>query len=167
MMKITHALVALGSLLSCASGLTANPILESLEQQDMAPALLTDGELAQIRGAALQKIINMPSPSVTMGIREHLVTYKKFGSVTDYSSYRYIGSSYDAQASLALNYGGVKIRTAGDVWLADKYSSAYEWKRVNASPIERHLQALDANGRPLGYGFRDSLWNRPISRFFW
>lgn len=144
-----------------------NPILEALVQQGATPVVIPDEQLAAIKGAAMRKIVNMPAPSVTMGIREHLVTYKRFGRYEDYSSYRYVGFSYSPQASHPVKYQGEWINTFGDIWLADKYSSAYQWKRVNASPIEYHLQAVDQNNRLLPFGLRESIWNRPISKFSW
>ncbi len=154
-------------LLTSGSCMAANPILDALAQQGATPVLIPDVQLAAIKGAAMQKILNMPAPSVTLGIREHLVTYKRFGRYEDYSSYRYVGFSYSPQASHPVTYQGERFTTVGDIWLADKYSSAYQWKRVNASPIEYHLQAVDQNNRLLPFGLRDAAWNRPISKFSW
>ncbi|WP_034350380.1 hypothetical protein [Herbaspirillum sp. GW103] len=142
-------------------------ILDALRSDRIAVQLLQDDELSHIKGTALQRIENIVSPSVTMGIKEHQVTYKKFGSFADYASYRYIGFSYSPQSKQRISLNGQAYDTVGDIWLADRYSNPYEWRRMNAVVIERHLQEVSKNGTLRPDGFRDASWNRPIKRFFW
>ncbi len=149
------------------SAQAVNPILDALRADEIAVQLLQDDELIRIKGTALQRIQNIAPPSVTMGIKEHQVTYKKFGSYADYASYRYIGFSYSPQSKQRTNFKGQAYDTVGDIWLADRYSNSYEWRRMNAVVIERHLQEVAKNGTLRPEGFRDASWNRPINRFFW
>ncbi|MDR9837232.1 hypothetical protein [Herbaspirillum huttiense] len=149
------------------SAQSVNPILDALRSDEVAVQLLQDDELIRIKGTALQRIENMVSPSVTMGVKEHQVTYRKFGSLADYSSYRYIGFSYSAQSKQRINFKGQAYDTVGDIWLADRYSNPYEWRRMNAVVIERHLQDVAKDGTLRPAGFRDAGWNRPINRFSW
>jgi hypothetical protein len=145
-----------------------NPILDALQKDDGQVSLIAANDMANIKGAAMQMIQNIASPSVRYGTKEHQVTYKKFGSYTDYSSYQYIGFSYNPQDRPKLTYRGQSYTVTGDTWRADKYSNAGTWVRRNSSIIESHYQAIDPNTLALqSFGFRDAAWNRPISKFTW
>lgn len=66
--------------MASADSVAANPILDALVQDSGATQLMTEHQMSMARGSALQRIENIASPSVTMGIKEHHVTYKKFGT---------------------------------------------------------------------------------------
>lgn len=153
--------------MASADSVATNPILDALVQDSGATQLMTEHQMSMARGSALQRIENIASPSVTMGIKEHHVTYKKFGNYGDYMSYRYIGFSYNPQEKASINVNGTSQNVVGDLWLADRYSSAYAWNRVNSQAIEYHLQGVTESGQIRPFGYRITGWNRPISRFSW
>ncbi|MDR0277334.1 MAG: hypothetical protein LBJ37_05580 [Paucimonas sp.] len=144
-----------------------NPILASLKEQGVQAVKLDNAAMGEIKGAAL--LTGAALPSVTQGLKTYEVTWKKFGSQTDYRSYNIIGSSYDPHGIYTYNYEGNTYRVAGDRWLADKVSNANSWALANSTQIDLHVQVLDPNNnyQPSVYGFRDSSWNRPISTFSW
>lgn len=168
---LSSSLMAIAS----ATAWSASPILDSLQQQGVRAIAMTDAELDEIKGAAL--ISGQPYPSVTLGLKQHFVTYKGWGSKTDYNSYNYIGNSYNPDPDpgsgvpgvFRVAYGGGIYGAAGDEWWADDKSSPNSWSRANAKLKETHYQILDpGNGyAPSIYALRDSGWNRPLTTFFW
>ncbi|KPA87888.1 MULTISPECIES: hypothetical protein [Pseudomonas] len=143
-----------------------NPILESLKSQGLQPAELSDKQLGDIKGAAL--ITGQPMPSVTQGLQTYHVTWKKFGSQSDYRSYNIVGTSYDPHGVYTYDYDGGTYYVAGDRWLADKTSNVGAWNLAYATEIDLHVQVLHPETKqPSVYGFRTSSWNRPISTFSW
>lgn len=153
----------------------ANPILDSLKEHGVQPKALTNAEMSEIKGTAL--ISGQPYPSVTYGLREHNVTYKGWGSYNDYNSYNYIGNSYSPTPSypnsqpgwFPVTYSGATYAVAGDEWWADTVSSPNSWSRANAQLVEYHYQLLNPNNgfAPSTYALRESVWNRPITKFSW
>ena len=154
-------------LLSVSVGYAGNPILESLNTQGMNVEALDDSFLGTIRGGAVEVIWNQPTPSVVYGLRSHHVTYKGFGSETDYRSYNYVGSEYSPK-DYTYEYNGAYYRVGGDQWLADLTSDPNSWNSAYAVRAEYHLQILDpVTKQPTNAAFRDSAWNRPITTFSW
>lgn len=162
LLSVTAALA-----MASADSRATNPILDALVRDSANTQIMTDHEMAIARGSALQRIDNIASPSVTMGLKEHHVTYKKFGSYSDYMSYRYIGFSYSPQDKPIVTSNNFSQRVVGDVWMADVYSSAYSWNLANSRAIEIHLQAVTQSGQLLPYGYRTTQWSRPINKFSW
>lgn len=150
-----------------SSVFSGNPILDSLKQQGVKVQTLADEDLGKIRGAAL--IVGQPMPSVTLGFKEHFVTYIGWGSMVDYGSYIYTGGGYNPGAEKYFLYEGNTYRVAGDSWLADLVSSPTSWNRAYAQEVEYHYQILDPNNSyaPSSFAFRETAWNRPISTFSW
>lgn len=166
MKKLLILILAACGLSSATAVFASTPILDALKGQGVVAQAIGDMELGEIKGAAL--IYGQPYPSVTAGKKEHFVTYKGWGSYSDYNAYNYIGNGYDPSAVLYYSYGGSYYRVAGDQWLADLYSSPYTWNRANSQVIDQHFQVLDPNTlAPTAYAFRDSAWNRPITTFSW
>lgn len=168
-MKYTLKTFTLATMLVAlpATGHAANPILASLQSKGVEAVQMDEQQLNNARGAAL--ITGQPLPSVTTGLKTHMVTWKKFGSQTDYRSYSWEGSSYDTTNNYIYSEDGVNsYYVAGDRWLADKVSNVNSWNAANATLIDLHLQILDPNTKaPSNYGFRSTSWNRPISTFSW
>lgn len=167
-MKKQLALILSFSFLAAVSSavFAASPILDSLKQQGVQAKALTDTELSEIKGAAL--IYGQPTPSVTVGMKVHMVTYKGWGSYSDYAAYNYIGNSYNPSNDNVFLYNGGYYRVAGDQWMADTVSSPYSWNAANAQLAEYHYQVLDPNTyAPTAYAFRETAWNRPITKFSW
>ena len=166
MKKIAIVLAATGLSATSALAFASNPILGSLKQQGIEAKVLAEAELGDIKGAAL--ISGQPTPSVTVGLKTHRVTYKRWGSQLDYSSYNYMGNSWDTKNDKMFTYEGTAYNVAGDRWLADMASAPNVWNAANAQQIEYHYQLLDANTlAPTTFAFRESVWNRPITKFSW
>lgn len=166
-MKLASFLALIGVLSVSGTALAANPILDDLRQQGAQAQPLNDEALDKIKGAAL--IYGQPMPSVTVGLKEHSITYKGWGSYNDYSSYNYIGYGYNPSNKYTFTHtDGGTYRVAGDQWLADLVSAPNSWSAANAVLIEYHYQVLDPNTyAPTAWGFRETAWNRPISTFHW
>ena len=148
--------------------MAANPILSDLNMSFQEVEVMNDSVMSETRGAAL--IVGQPTPSVTHGLRKHLVTWKGFGSKADYQSYNYIGNSYtpDSQHNLIFTYNGGNYHVGGDQWLADDISSPSAWSASNAYLKEYHYQVLNPTTEAVtAYAFRETAWNRPISTFNW
>ena len=77
MKKIAIVLAATGLSATSALAFASNPILGSLKQQGIEAKVLAEAELSDIKGAAL--ISGQPTPSVTVGLKTHRVTYKRLG----------------------------------------------------------------------------------------
>jgi len=143
------------------------PILDSIKEKGFDAFVIQDDELGAIKGARL--VSGMPMPSVTVGINRHYVSYKGFGNVKDFRSYRYLGSRHDRSNNHehAENSAIVSQRIAGDEWLIDISS----WNIVGSSrttTAEYHYQHLNRQtGAPRATAFHSSYWNRPITTFRW
>lgn len=142
-----------------------NAILDSLRDQEIKIAEMSSGEMKEIKGAAL--ISGQPRPSVTVGQKDFHVSWKGFGSTTDYRQYRIVGNSYSPSEKPQFVYEGNTYNVAGDRWLADLSGNPNQWSAANARLAEYHYQVLDRNMQPTSYAFRETAWNRPISTFSW
>lgn len=153
---VTAMLVA-----SATTSMADNPILTSLKSKGVTLEMMNDASLDSVRGTSL--IYGQPLPSTTTGYRSHHVTYKGFGSGTDYRSYNYVGSAFTpGQQIIAEGYVGF-----GDTWDADTVSSPNSWSAAYAQTIEYHVQILYQNGTLSPYAARATAWNRPITTFIW
>ncbi|WP_397459005.1 hypothetical protein AB3464_03880 [Pseudomonas asplenii] len=163
-MKIGHLLLA--TCLLPAMSVAQTPILSSLEAKGIKVTVLDDESLGKIRGAA--RITGHPYPSVTQGMKTYNIRLKRFGNEHDYRSYYSIGSAWDPHGKYEHTENGVTYKVAGDRWLADKSDApGGSWNASNAERVDFHYQALDDNGAPLNFGWRETSWNRPISTFSW
>jgi len=143
-----------------------NAILSSLNKQVSNTRTISDKELENIRGASL--IIGQPLPSVTQGSKTFQISWKGFGSKTDYRQYRYFGDSYSPHENQKYNHGGTTHTVAGDTWMADLSGNPNQWSQANSIAIERHLQILDEiTLKPTNQAVRETAWNRPITTFRW
>lgn len=167
MQKATSLLALAGALAISPLAVASSPILDALKGQGVQIQPLTDQELEKIKGAAL--IYGQPTPSVTVGLKTHQVTYKGWGNQADHNAYNYIGYYYDPSN----NHGVVDTdgnihRIAGDRWLADRTSGPTTWVGAYAVPVEYHYQILDYyTAVPTAWAFRETAWNRPITKFSW
>ncbi|WP_273820913.1 MULTISPECIES: hypothetical protein [Pseudomonas] len=163
-MKTGHLLLAI-TLLPAIS--VAQPaILSSLKAKGIPVTVLDDQSLSQIRGAA--RITGHPYPSVTQGLKTYKMRLKRFGNEHDYRSYYSIGRDWDPHGKYEQIENGITYKFAGDLWLADKSDSpGGHWNASNAVEVDHHYQALNENGTPLNFGWRETSWNRPISTFSW
>lgn len=152
------------SVAGAASTAIAGGIIHDVSKSSTVLAIPIN-EMSELRGAAL--IISQPYPSVVSGLKTHMVSYKGWGSIYDYVSYNYIGSSYSG-GSITRQYNGNTYLVGGDEWKADLYSGPNTWTNANSQLIEYHYQILNpGSGAPSAYALRDLAWNRPISKFFW
>lgn len=127
---------------------------------------LSAKEMDSARGAAM--IYGQAYPSTTSGLVTHMVTYKGWGNLYDYTSYNYIGSSYSGGTYYFSENGVDVYRVGGDSWKADTKSAPTTWVNANSQQIEYHYQILNpSTGSPTPYAFRALAWNRPINKFFW
>lgn len=164
LLKVT-CIAAFSPVLAYASN---NPILDHLASSEGKFSAMSTLEMKEARGAAL--IVGQPTPSVTRGLKKHMVTWKKFGSKADYKSYNYIGNTYQPASfnAYTFSYNGGSYYVAGDQWLADDISSPSSWSLANTYLKEYHYQVLNpSTGAPTAYAFRETTWNRPISKFNW
>lgn len=179
MKKITLFSV-LFSAISCSDYSIAaeNPILEFIQSKGIAAEEIDDVKLDFVRGAGIvvippsfpkvQTLYGQALPSVSQGMKTHMVTYKSWGSTADYTSYNYIGFSYDPNAAKTYSYNGQVFAVTGDEWLADRLSAPTAWNLKNSSKIDYHYQVLDRfTGALTASAFRYSLWNRPLTTFKW
>ncbi|WP_338522887.1 hypothetical protein NUH87_23565 [Pseudomonas batumici] len=141
-----------------------SPILASLQAQGIQITTLSDQDLSHIRGAS--RITGQSPPSVTTGLKIYNVKLNRFGNEHDYRSYRIMGSEWDPHAKKTHFENGVEYKIFGDRWLADK-SSGTDWSMSNATEVDYHYQALDRDGAPFNFGWRETSWSRPISTFSW
>lgn len=157
------------STMSIATPSFASSILDSLNQQGVSVEAMSDKALDEARGAAL--ITGQPFPSVTHGLRTHMVKWKKFGSKSDYMTYNWMGSfdnTDDHTAPLAYTYNGIQYHVGGDIWKADDITAGSGWTNANSYVKEYHYQVLDyPSDTATIYAFRETAWNRPISTFSW
>lgn len=162
--------------ISMPSFASSNEILQALNNQGIEVELMSDESLGEARGAAWTLLTGQPMPSVTHGVRIHMVKWKKFGSKSDYSSYNYVGN-YDLPDHHATNpnadpygieYQGTIYHYGGDQWVADDVTAGSAWSASVAYVKEEHYQLLNwPADTPSIYALRDSSWNRPISTFIW
>lgn len=167
MQKATSLLALAGALVISPLAAASSPILDALKEQGVQVQPLTDQELENIKGAAL--IYGQPTPSVTYGLKTHQVTYKGWGNYADHNAYNYIGYYYNPDNNhLYQHTDGNWYRVAGDQWLADRTSGPTTWVGAYAVPVEYHYQILNRDTyAPTSYAFRETTWNRPISKFSW
>jgi len=162
-MKFIYTIIALYLLPSWV--FAQSPILASLQAQGIQITKLSNPDLSRIKGAA--RITDQPMPSVTSGIKIYNVKLDRFGNEHDYRAYRIVGNEWDPHGSYEYFENGIKYKTAGDRWLADK-SNGTDWNINNATEIDHHYQALnEKTGAPFNYGWRETSWSRPISTFSW
>ena len=166
---VALALVCVSAVAAFAS---TNPILDALKADGVKVEQMSDAALSEVRGTGL--VYGLVDPSFTQGIREYHVTWTKFGSRNDYRSYNIVG--YDQLPNAYLNIpgyspNGLPIGGFGDVWMADMTSSPNAWNRQYAQTAEYHLKTFDkiseTTGQFNGYGYTESVWNRPLSTFNW
>lgn len=163
-MKIGHLVLATALLPAISTAQTST--LSTLEAQGIQVTVLDDQSLGKIKGAA--RITGHPYPSVTQGLKTYNVRLKRFGNEHDYRSYYSVGSDWNRQKNLTRTEDGTTYQVAGDRWLADKSDSpGGSWNASNAVEVDSHYQALDNNGVPLNFGWRETTWNRPVSTFSW
>ncbi|MGY2197520.1 hypothetical protein [Pseudomonas gingeri] len=149
-----------------ALGFAQTPILSSLQAQGISTTLLSNQALSKIKGTAL--ITDQPYPSVIQGLKIYNIRLKRFGNEQDYRSYYSVGSEWDPHRKYFYKENGIEHQVAGDRWLADKSDSpGGQWNASNAVQVDLHYQALNDNGTPKNFGFRESSWNRPVSTFSW
>ncbi|MFZ4963834.1 MULTISPECIES: hypothetical protein [Pseudomonas] len=163
-MKYHYMALALFFLPSLSMAKT--PILQSLEAQGIRATALSDQSLSEIKGSGL--IMDQPYPSVTQGMKIYNIRLKRFGNERDYRSYYSVGSEWEPHKEFLHYENGVEHKIAGDRWLADKSDApGGNWSASNATVVDYHYQALNDNGTPKNFGFRESSWNRPVSTFSW
>lgn len=155
--------------------LAKTQILDSLKMQGVQATALDDADLNLIKGAytyydvtGASVLTGQPTPSVTRGMKTNYVTYKGWGSYSDYSAYNYIGYGWSTSNDNRATYSGGVYSIAGDRWMADTSSAPNAWQAANAHLVEYHFQVLDPNtSAPTTYAFRNTAWNRPITKFSW
>ncbi|QXI26460.1 hypothetical protein [Pseudomonas vanderleydeniana] len=165
-MKIGHLL--LGASLLPAISFAQIPLLSSLQAKGIQVTALDDDSLSKIRGTA--RITGHPYPSVTQGLKTYKIRLKRFGNEHEYRSYYSIGRDWSPHKKQTYTDAetGKTYHVAGDRWLADKSDApGGHWSASHAVEVDSHYQALDKNGAPLNFGWRETTWNRPISTFSW
>lgn len=159
---VTTAIFAL----SAVSVMANTAIIDSLETQGVSINLIDDQHLDSIRGG-ITYIYGQPYPSATSGMKKHHITYKGYGSQSDYRSYNYVGNGY-TPGKFKVSYGGIIKWSVGDQWLADHTSSPYNWNLAYTTRKDTHYQILDDTTYALtNQAYRSSSWNRPINKFYW
>ncbi|KPA96229.1 hypothetical protein [Pseudomonas asplenii] len=165
-MKIGHLFLLSAASLLPAISIAQPSILSSLQAKGIQVTVLDDESLSKIKGAAM--ITGHPYPSVTQGLKIYNIRLKRFGNEHDYRSYYSVGSHWSPHKEVIYTENGMSYHVAGDRWLADKSDApGGEWNANNAVEVDVHYQALDKNGSPLNFGWRNTSWNRPISTFSW
>jgi len=126
--KYLALLATIAFTVTASAAMAGTAIVDSLQSQGLEVKAIADTQLNELRGAAV--IVGQSQPSVLQGIKEHHVTYKGYGSYSDYRSYNYIGNGYNP-GNFTITYNGSTLDVACDEWLADKTSSQNSRNRYN------------------------------------